>query len=244
MRQTQDKKAEMVFHGQAGKEREDCEYADILRLFKIVRFTRDSPLLIDTGCGSGSFGIMLAKRGYTVVGLDISSRLIKLANKRFKAERANFFPVLGDIEKNPFRSKTFDVCFCGFMLHHFRKMHHVVRELSRILKRRGKIYLAEPNGSNPLAKLKNVCGHKFFPEKFLMKAGIATPNETLHTIKSYFRALETSGFDDIRVFSTFWDRKQDPLMMRTLNKILWKILPQPYRGTDVSIRAKKLNSLP
>jgi len=44
-------------------------------------------LVVDLGCGSGIWAAELTRRGYDVVGIDISSPMIKLARKRAPAAR-------------------------------------------------------------------------------------------------------------------------------------------------------------
>lgn len=43
--------------------------------------------ILDVGCGTGDHAIELAKRGYYVVGIDISKEMIKLAKKKSKREK-------------------------------------------------------------------------------------------------------------------------------------------------------------
>jgi ubiquinone/menaquinone biosynthesis C-methylase UbiE len=178
---------------------------------------------------------MLAEKGYTVIGADICLKLLKLAKKRIEEEKLNFTAVVCDIQNLPFRSFVFDAIFCGFVIHHFKNPNSVFQQLARTMKYEGSIYLAEPNGSNPLTKIKNVFAHQFLPENLWAKRGWATPNERVHMVASYFRMLRTWGFADIEVISAFYDPHN---IFRPFAYLAWKILPKPLGGTDVLIRAR------
>ena len=71
--------------------------------------------ILDAGCGTGSYSVELAKRGYAVAGLDSSAELLSLA--RAKAEEA-VVPVTfqkGDILKLPSRP-SYDGILCRGVL--------------------------------------------------------------------------------------------------------------------------------
>lgn len=193
---TQDKKDEILFYDTLWKSEDknlydiykEDKYQQTFRLLKLEQ--TNNKLLLDAGCGSGAWGIRLAKKGYTVIGIDISRKLIKSTKKWSKQQ---FSAVLGDLENLPFRSEVFDICFCGGILHHFREFHFAISELHRILKSGSKLCLIEPNGSNPSSKLGRLV-MRTLPQKWVMKRGIATSNERLHTVKSYIKIMESDNF--------------------------------------------------
>ncbi len=53
--------------------------------------------VLDLTCGTGSQLFWLAKRGYEVVGSDISPGMLKAAEKRSKKEKAPLKLILGDV---------------------------------------------------------------------------------------------------------------------------------------------------
>jgi ubiquinone/menaquinone biosynthesis C-methylase UbiE len=193
---TQSKRDEISFfdsvlNGQKYDEFEEHFYKEIFDLLKVS--AGKSKVLLDVGCGSGAWGIRLAKKGYDVVGVDISKALIKSARDWANAADVNFMPILGDVERLPLRTEAFDIGFCGYVLHHFKRLHQILFELSRILKPQGKILAIEPNGSNIVNKLARRT-MTVFPQQWVMKKGIATSNERVHEIKSYFNAFNKTGF--------------------------------------------------
>ncbi|MEA3294297.1 MAG: class I SAM-dependent methyltransferase [Euryarchaeota archaeon] len=67
-------------------------------------------LILDIGCGTGEQTILLAKNGYTVIGMDISVEMIKIANDRInKAKLDDKISLLvASAEALPFREDSVD----------------------------------------------------------------------------------------------------------------------------------------
>ncbi|HUJ84005.1 MAG TPA: class I SAM-dependent methyltransferase [Candidatus Acidoferrales bacterium] len=89
------------------------EIADAHDTDKQIKFVKDhSPancLTLDLNCGSGRHAIRLSEENRIVVGLDISSRLLKIAKDRAIAGKSNLWLVRADMRFLPFRSGIFDV---------------------------------------------------------------------------------------------------------------------------------------
>ena len=78
------------------------------------RYASEKPRkVLDVGCGTGGYAIPLAKRGYTVKGIDRSTSMITLARKKAETENIDV-----DFEAMDLRQikidETFDVCTCMF----------------------------------------------------------------------------------------------------------------------------------
>ncbi|WP_309493607.1 class I SAM-dependent methyltransferase [Candidatus Hecatella orcuttiae] len=97
------------------------------------------PLVLDCGCGRGSYAYRLDEEQY--VGLDVDALSIKLAH-RFYPE--NMF-VVGDATKLPFRGSVFDHVICSEVLEHVSKDKAVLAELARVMKPSGRLILSVPN---------------------------------------------------------------------------------------------------
>ena len=91
------------------------------RLRKLNLIPLNSQLVLDAGCGPGTYGLVIAKQGNVVVGIDISLESLKLAKERAKSKglELSFMPILADLDKLPIQECIFDVCFIGWALHHF-----------------------------------------------------------------------------------------------------------------------------
>jgi ubiquinone/menaquinone biosynthesis C-methylase UbiE len=70
-------------------------------------------LLLDLCCGTARHSLALAEKGWDIVGLDISSRLLRVARGRMKGKHV--FPLVrGDMQHLPFRANAFSVVISMF----------------------------------------------------------------------------------------------------------------------------------
>lgn len=125
----------------------DKEYMRLLAESGILNEGRH--MILDLGCGTGAFGLRLARLGFPVVGIDISILSIKVAARLAKKRNVNADFIVADVEKMPFRDRAFRLVFCGFVLHHMPNiLTHIMQETNRILALGGKLFLCEPNAFN------------------------------------------------------------------------------------------------
>lgn len=70
-------------------------------------------LLLDLCCGTARHSLILAGKGWNIVGLDISSRLLRVAREKMKGKHV--FPLVrGDMQHLPFRGNTFSTVISMF----------------------------------------------------------------------------------------------------------------------------------
>jgi SAM-dependent methyltransferase len=84
--------------------------AEVDFLVGALRLARGARIL-DVGCGVGRHSLELARRGYRVVGLDISNRFIQLAREAATRERLSAEFVVGDARDIRFQDE-FDAAIC------------------------------------------------------------------------------------------------------------------------------------
>jgi len=78
--------------------------ADILPLLRRLRMPRGARVL-DVPCGYGRHAVLLARRGYRVSGVDISTELLKLAREAARAQRVDVDFRHGDMRRLRFRNR-------------------------------------------------------------------------------------------------------------------------------------------
>ncbi|MFQ6020717.1 MAG: class I SAM-dependent methyltransferase [Candidatus Aenigmatarchaeota archaeon] len=101
---------------------------------------RNVKRILDLGCGLGRHLIFLAKKDFMVVGSDISSTALGIAEKQAKNEKLkNYLLVKHDITLFPFPENHFDAVISANVIHHnkLRSIKKTVNEIKRVLKKRG-----------------------------------------------------------------------------------------------------------
>jgi 2-polyprenyl-3-methyl-5-hydroxy-6-metoxy-1,4-benzoquinol methylase len=129
-------------------EREDRRYAAGAQ----NRITRDERLmfsllppppghLLDVGCGVGTIGLELQRRGFDVTGVDFSAVAVE------KAVDAGLNAVHSDVDGDglKFADATFDVVWMGDVLEHVFDPINLLREARRVLRPTGRLLVSTPN---------------------------------------------------------------------------------------------------
>ena len=108
--------------------------------------------LLDVGCGPGTYTAVLATMGANTWGFDISPVAIERAKITAEAngvaDRCHF--QVASATDIPFDRETFDIVFCGQVIHHLWKYPNVDSELHRVIKPGGILVFAEGIRSNPV----------------------------------------------------------------------------------------------
>jgi ubiquinone/menaquinone biosynthesis C-methylase UbiE len=98
--------------------------------------------VLDAGCGNGRYLRFLNKRAdpdATLVGCDLSPKMLNRARNRLKSDRP--FLHSGDVTRLPYRDGTFDAVVCGWVLEHLLSLYAGLEELARVVKPGGKLLL-------------------------------------------------------------------------------------------------------
>lgn len=117
---------------------------DIIKVAELAEHHR----MLDLATGTGAVACAGAHRGATVVGIDVSPRMLETA-RRISPPRVLF--CLADVAVLPFRSGVFDVITCGFGLSHFVDTAATLAEVQRVLRRGGRFVAScwGPEATNP-----------------------------------------------------------------------------------------------
>jgi SAM-dependent methyltransferase len=112
--------------------------------------------VLDYGCGTGDWGLMLAGEGAEVTLLDLSPVAIELVLRRASvsgvADRVR--GVARDAsDLSCFADGEFDLIYASAAVHHTLKYSNALDELLRVLRPGGKLVLAETYGNNRLLNL-------------------------------------------------------------------------------------------
>ncbi len=97
---------------------------------------------LDLGCGTGVNGLMLAKRGWSVTGVDWAREAIKLANSAARASGLDAHFYVGDTTSwDP--PNLFDLVYSTFSLPEGTGMGKVVNTMAEALKPGGTLIICE-----------------------------------------------------------------------------------------------------
>lgn len=99
-------------------------------------------LVLDTGCGEGFQLSYITTQVKYAVGIDISSRKIKIANDKVRSNNVSF--LRASCERLPFKNRIFSKIMCLEVLEHLRCPEKTVKEIDRCLKKKGLLVVSVP----------------------------------------------------------------------------------------------------
>ncbi len=108
----------------------------------VLPWCRDSRIVVDLGCGPGDLARELASTGKTVIGIDRSRSMLRLARRRLRGDESasRIRLVCGDARSLPLRTDAVDAIVMTFPTAVFlEEMTH--REIARVLRAEG-VYVA------------------------------------------------------------------------------------------------------
>lgn len=122
---------------------DDSHLRDILKFIEI----KPNMKVLDLGCGSGYLTFPMAKenKDANIIGLDIVTNTLNdniekakkdsVSNLEFKSYDGSIFPFLDN---------TFDIVVTRYALHHFPHIEESMKEVARVLKPNGKLFISDP----------------------------------------------------------------------------------------------------
>src|SRR5262245_12246469 len=110
---------------------------------------------LDLATGTGDIAFALASRGARVVGLDITTRMIELAQSKIDRSGRAGAPqfLVGDMLALPFPDASFDIITTGYGLRNVPNLALAIQEIHRVLKPGGQMLSLDFNRpSNALVR--------------------------------------------------------------------------------------------
>lgn len=110
---------------------------------------RPGQRILDLATGTGWTSREVARRGATVVGVDIATDLLDVARQRAAAERLSIGYEVGEAEALPFEDAAFDAVISTFGVMFSGRPETAAAELARVVRPGGRVVLAtwSPDGS-------------------------------------------------------------------------------------------------
>jgi ubiquinone/menaquinone biosynthesis methyltransferase len=122
-----------------------------LRLVALAE-ARPGTTALDLACGTGDIAFELADRGARVVGLDLTHRMLELAQVRnTRANRVRF--VTGDMLALPFPDASVDLVTTGYGIRNVPRIEPAIAEIRRVLRPGGLLLSLDfDRPANPLVR--------------------------------------------------------------------------------------------
>jgi len=112
---------------------------------QVVNFTdaRNGSKILDIATGTGKQGFAFAKKGYEIIGIDLSEAMLKVADKKNKYGNVKF--EVRDATNLPFEDNSFDVSCVSFALHDMPLFirEKALKEMVRVTKTKGMIVMVD-----------------------------------------------------------------------------------------------------
>ena len=189
----------------------DYPSLELVRIEKI--FFKKKGTVLDFGCGPGTNGIHLMKKGYDLTFCDISKFALKKVQKKIsKLSNKKKFKIINLLEEKKFfteNSKKFDYIICLSVINNFKDKQTAIEYLKsfyNLLKKNGKLIidsnLYNKHNYKLINKKKNLFTtnpknnyqlNMFFPKK----------NEFINMVKSSGFKIKDIGISNFKVFNTF-----------------------------------------
>ena len=100
-------------------------------------------LVLDVGCGAGAYAVALARRGATVLGIDVSVPALLAARVQAQEANAQVGLAAADAACLPVRDDSVDLVFAVTALTFTASPERAVREAARVLRPGGRLVVGE-----------------------------------------------------------------------------------------------------
>ncbi len=107
---------------------------------------RQKMKILDVGCGFGHFIAYAISKGYDCYGYEVDENLVKISKSILKINDQNPNRIkLAKGKKLPYKNESFDLVNLSFVLDFVQDIPSLLKEIKRILKKDGEIYIEAPN---------------------------------------------------------------------------------------------------
>lgn len=129
-------------HGEIFNDIEQARLSAALEeVIETITYSERTVKALDVGCGSGNLTRHLIDLGVHTVAADVSENFLELVERRFSSTGLCETLKLNGRDLANIEDHTFDIAAAYSVLHHVPDYLHLVREMCRVLKPGGVIYL-------------------------------------------------------------------------------------------------------
>lgn len=159
--------------------------------------------ILEIGCGSGDFSILLAKRfpEARITGTDFSGAAIASATSKLSADSGNVAFQTENAEKLSFEDNSFDLVISCETIEHVFNPQIMVSEMFRVLKPGGRVLLTTENYFNGL--ILSWLQTWLFKRPFNSGSGVQ-PHENFMIFYITGKWFKKAGFNSLETFSSHY----------------------------------------
>ncbi|MDI6602878.1 MAG: class I SAM-dependent methyltransferase [Patescibacteria group bacterium] len=106
---------------------------------KLLSFVKRGDLILDLGCGTGQSAESFIKKGCKVIGIDISSEMLKIAGKKHKFWKLYKYDIEKGLKNLGFKRNFFDVVIVVGVLEFVKNFKKIMKEIVELTKPGGYI---------------------------------------------------------------------------------------------------------
>lgn len=130
-------------------------------LAKVISQYANGEKILDAGCGEGTLLFRLARKGYSVIGLDQSEEFVESLRKQIQTYKLEpFIEVhLGSVDALPLADSSMPSIVCAEVLEHLQDESPTLAEFSRILQPDGHLFITVPANPQMWSSWDQMAGH-------------------------------------------------------------------------------------
>lgn len=129
--------------------------------FNKKQMPKKNKKVLDVGMGFGFEIIDKYRQGYSCYGIDLDRSRIEKTNEMFQKNNVEAVLKVGTATKIPFSKNIFHEVICSHVIEHVKDDKKCLKEIFRVLKRGGTLYLRVPNIHNLHTKFHLCIGSKY-----------------------------------------------------------------------------------
>ena len=157
-------------------------------------------LVLDAGCGSGTYSRLMHDLGCKVIGIDYSFPSLRKASSLNKGRKISY--VVANIYHLPVADKRFDIVFCFGAFQAMSNVVEAINSISRVLNSEGTLYLMTLNSWNLLASIRNLA-RKINKFTWILRTKSEKNGNLLQPLErsplSIKRMLKSVGFKELKI---------------------------------------------
>ncbi len=144
--------------------------------------------VLDVACGTADLTIALAKKGFKVVGIDISEKMLAIAEKRCKKYSSQISLFLGDASSLNSELSDLNAVTVAYGLRNFDDRAKALREFYRVLQNGGVLMILE--FSQPTNKIIKPLYNLYFKKIMPLLASLFSRGKLYGEFKYFVRSVE------------------------------------------------------